>query len=78
VNVAIMRTFVRLREMLSTHEELRRKFDAISETLRREISGGIRHHPPDVSDASSQEKSDWISRKIRAGRQVSQAEPRLI
>jgi aspartate oxidase len=27
VNVAIMRTFVRLREMLSTHEELRRKID---------------------------------------------------
>ena len=25
VNVAIMRTFVRLREMLTTHEELRRK-----------------------------------------------------
>jgi hypothetical protein len=29
VNVAIMRTFVRLREMLSTHEELRRKIDAM-------------------------------------------------
>lgn len=29
VNVAIMRTFVRLREMLATHEELRRKIDAL-------------------------------------------------
>jgi hypothetical protein len=29
VNVAIMRTFVRLREMLVTHEELRRKIDAM-------------------------------------------------
>ncbi len=29
VNVAIMRTFVRLREMLSSHEELRRKIDAL-------------------------------------------------
>jgi len=29
VNVAIMRTFVRLREMLTTHEELRRKIDAM-------------------------------------------------
>lgn len=29
VNVAIMRTFVRLRELLSTHEELRRKIDAM-------------------------------------------------
>ncbi|MGB2622186.1 MAG: ORF6N domain-containing protein [Candidatus Acidiferrum sp.] len=29
VNVAIMRTFVSLREMLATHEELRRKIDAM-------------------------------------------------
>ena len=29
VNVAIMHTFVRLREMLATHEELRRKIDAL-------------------------------------------------
>jgi len=29
VNVAIMRTFVRLCEMLATHEELRRKIDAM-------------------------------------------------
>ena len=29
VNVAIVRTFVRLREMLTTHEELRRKIDAM-------------------------------------------------
>ena len=29
VNVALMRTFVRLREMLSSHEELRRKIDAM-------------------------------------------------
>ena len=29
VNVAIIRTFVRLREMLSTHEDLRRKMDAM-------------------------------------------------
>jgi hypothetical protein len=29
VNVAVMRTFVRLREMLATHEELRRKIDAM-------------------------------------------------
>ena len=29
VNVAIIRTFVRIREMLATHEELRRKVDAM-------------------------------------------------
>jgi hypothetical protein len=29
VNLAIIRTFVRLREMLSTHEDLRRKMDAM-------------------------------------------------
>jgi hypothetical protein len=29
VNVAIMRTFVRLRELLTTHEELRRKIEVM-------------------------------------------------
>jgi hypothetical protein len=29
VNLAIMRAFVRMREMLSSHEELRRKIDAM-------------------------------------------------
>jgi hypothetical protein len=29
VNLAIVRTFVRLREMLSSHEELRRNIDAM-------------------------------------------------
>lgn len=49
VNVAIMRTFVRLREMLATHEELRRKigamekrydarFRAVFETIRQMLA----------------------------------------
>jgi len=29
VNIAIMRTFVRLRELLSTHEQLRQKIEAL-------------------------------------------------
>jgi len=29
VNVAIMRTFVRLRELLATHDELRRKIEVM-------------------------------------------------
>jgi hypothetical protein len=52
VNVAIMRTFVRLREMLSSHEELRRKIDAMEkrydarfqavfETIRRMLETPI-------------------------------------
>jgi hypothetical protein len=52
VNVAIMRTFVRLREMLTTHEELRRKIDAMEkrydarfqavfETIRRMLETPI-------------------------------------
>jgi hypothetical protein len=52
VNVAIMRTFVRLREMLATHEELRRKIDAMEkrydarfqavfETIRRMLETPI-------------------------------------
>jgi phage regulator Rha-like protein len=49
VNVAVMRTFVRLREMLATHEELRRKieamekrydarFQAVFETIRQMLA----------------------------------------
>lgn len=52
VNVAIIRTFVRLREMLATHEELRRKIDAMEkrydarfqavfETIRRMLETPI-------------------------------------
>ena len=52
VNVAIMRTFVRLREMLTTHEELRRKieamekrydarFQAVFETIRQMLETPI-------------------------------------
>ena len=52
MNVAIMRTFVRLREMLSSHEELRRKIDAMGkrydprfqavfETIRRMLETPI-------------------------------------
>ena len=57
VNVAIMRTFVRLREMLATHEELRRKIDAmekrydarfqaVSETIRRMLETPIPEKKP--------------------------------
>jgi phage regulator Rha-like protein len=52
VNVAIMRTFVRLREMLATHEELRQKinamekrydarFQAVFDTIRRMLETPI-------------------------------------
>jgi hypothetical protein len=57
VNVAIMRTFVRLREMLATHEELRRKIDAMEkrydarfqavfETIRRMLETPIPEKKP--------------------------------
>ena len=35
VNIAIMRAFVRLRQMLKTNEELNRKFAAVSENSLR-------------------------------------------
>jgi hypothetical protein len=41
VNVAIMRTFVRLREMLTTHEELRRRIDAMEKRYECKISGRL-------------------------------------
>ena len=37
VNVAIMRTFVRLREMLATHEELRQKIDAMEKSTMHDF-----------------------------------------
>jgi len=57
VNVAIMRTFVRLREMLATHEELRRKIDvmekrydarfqAVFETIRQMLETPIPARKP--------------------------------
>jgi ORF6N domain len=57
VNVAIMRTFVRLREMLATHEELRRKIDAMEkrydarfqvvfETIRQMLEAPVRVKKP--------------------------------
>ena len=42
VNVAIMRTFVRLREMLATHEELRRKIDAMESGTTRDFKPFLR------------------------------------
>jgi len=35
VNIAIMRAFVRLRQMLETNEELNRKFAAVIKTLSK-------------------------------------------
>jgi hypothetical protein len=46
-NIAIMRAFVRLREMLATHEELRQKIEQM-EAIRREVPNCIRD---DQSDA---------------------------
>ena len=68
VNVAIMRTFVRLREMLATHEDLRRKIDAMEkrydarfqavfEAIRQMLETPI---PPKKSDRISREISSLI------------------
>ena len=44
VNVAIMRTFVRLRETPATHEELRRKIDALEKRYDARFSGCFRNY----------------------------------
>ena len=73
VNVAMMRTFVRLREMLATHEDLRRKIDtmekrydarfqAIFETIRQMLETPI-----------PAKKTDRISRKPALPNEVCQA-----
>jgi len=68
VNVAIMRTFVRLREMLATHEELRRKIDALEKRYDARFSGCFRNYSADAGNTSAGEKADLISRKTRARR----------
>jgi hypothetical protein len=42
VNIAVMRTFVRLREMLTTHKDLARKLAALGTKIRRAIQGRVR------------------------------------
>ncbi len=62
VNVAIMRTFVRLREMLATHEELRRKIDAMEKRYDARFQAVFDDHSPDAGDTHSGEETDRISR----------------
>jgi len=42
VNIAIMRVFVRLREMLTSDQQLRRKIEEMEKTLRRQIPNRFR------------------------------------
>ncbi|MDD2785948.1 MAG: ORF6N domain-containing protein [Patescibacteria group bacterium] len=42
INIQIMRTFTKLREMIASHEELRMKLEAMEKTLRRTIQHRFR------------------------------------
>ncbi len=44
VNIAIMRTFVKVREMLATNEELLRKLNEMEKSLQRHSSGIKKHN----------------------------------
>ena len=74
VNVAIMRTFVRLREMLSWHEELLRKIDAMEKRYDADFKpfskpfGGC-------WNANSGKENDWISRQNRVPGKVRRIWP---
>src|SRR5205814_3586599 len=45
VNIAIMRTFVRLREMLLSHADLARKLAALENKYHAQVKGRVRYHP---------------------------------
>lgn len=53
VNIAIMRTFVRLRELLASHEELARQIDELRWNPSRTGSA----NPGDFSDNSASDRS---------------------
>jgi len=53
VNVAIRRTFVRLREMPATHEELRRKIEAMEKSYDARFSGRFQDQEAGVGNTSS-------------------------
>jgi hypothetical protein len=60
-NIAIMRAFVRLREMLVTHEELRQKIEQMEKAIRREVPNCVRHNQRDAGNACQAEAIHWIS-----------------
>ena len=70
VNVAIMRTFVRLRETPATHEELRRKIDALEKRYDARFSGCFRNYWAAAGHTSAGEKTDRISCKTRTRREL--------
>jgi hypothetical protein len=73
VNVAIMRTFVRLREMLTTHEELRRKLDAMEKRCDARFQAVFEAIRQMLETPVPPKKTDQISRQIRASFEVRQA-----
>ena len=53
VNIAIMRAFVRLREMLLTNAELARKLADLEAKIRFPVQSGFRRHPPAHGSAAA-------------------------
>ena len=65
-----MRTFVRLREMLSSHEELRRKIAAMEKRYDARFQAVFRNDSGDAGNANSGKENDWISRPNRVAGKV--------
>jgi hypothetical protein len=61
VNIAIMRTFLEIRAMLATHEDLRRKIDEMEKRYDSQFHAVFCHASADVGDARSSETPDRIS-----------------
>jgi hypothetical protein len=64
VNVAIMRTFVRLSDMLATLEELRRKIDAMEKRYDARFSGCFHNDSADAGNTVPAKKPIGFHAKL--------------
>lgn len=65
VNIQIMRTFVRLRQMLASNETLIERLDELEETYDAKFKNRLSCCSSVNESASSQTKANWISRQSR-------------
>jgi hypothetical protein len=72
VNIAIMRTFVRLRQILATHKELRREAHQDGTEVRQAVQGRLRNPPAAYgATAGPSETADRLCRRQRQRKEVA-------
>jgi hypothetical protein len=60
-NIEIMRSFVRLREMLASNRDLARRLDALEKRYDAQFKAVFDAHPPAYGSAGCQQTSTWVS-----------------